>query len=106
MRDTTNIAASAAPRVGRVLAYCGLLLSYWITSSSAFSQLDHIKIAAQLLSQGQTEKAEREARIAMADDTTRPLALAMLGSIRMEEGKYQESTQFLIKAVELNPHLS
>jgi len=30
----------------------------------------------------------------------------MLGSIRMEEGKYKESTEFLTKAVELNPNLS
>ena len=71
-----------------------------------FAQLDHIRTAAQLLSQGQKEKAEHEARLAMADPSTRALALAMLGTIRMEEGKYQESTQFLTKALELNPHLS
>jgi tetratricopeptide (TPR) repeat protein len=59
-----------------------------------------------LLSEGQKDEAEREARLAMNDSTTRPLALAMLGTIRLEEGKYQESTQFLRKAVELNPHLS
>jgi len=59
-----------------------------------------------LLSQGQKEEAEREARLAMDDSKTRPLALAMLGTIRLEEGQYQEATQFLNKAVELNPHLS
>ncbi|MGO9274946.1 MAG: tetratricopeptide repeat protein [Terriglobia bacterium] len=77
-----------------------------MTESIVFAQLNHIKAAAQLLSQGQEEKAETEARLAMGDPSTRALALAMLGTIRMEEGKYQESTQFLTKALELNPHLS
>jgi|SRR5271157_3382 len=107
MDDTkTDVVASAASRTRRALVCCGLLLSYWITAGIVFAQLNHITAAAQLLSQGQKEKAEREARLAMGDPGTRALALAMLGTIRMEEGKYQESTQFLTKALELNPHLS
>ena len=77
-----------------------------MTASVAFAQLDHIRAAAQLLSQGQREEAEREARLAMQDPATKALAWAMLGSIRLEEGKYQESAQFLNKALALNPNLS
>ena len=101
-----TVVASAVSRIRRALVCSGLLLSYWITARAAFAQLDHIRTAAQLLSQGQKEEAEREARLALGDPTTRPLALAMLGTIRLEEGKYQESTQFLTEAVELNPRLS
>jgi tetratricopeptide (TPR) repeat protein len=83
-----------------------LLLSGWMTARVGLAQLDHIRIAAQLLSQGQKEEAEREARLAMGDPSTRALALAMLGTIRMQEGKYQESTRFLTAALKLNPNLS
>ena len=107
MDDTkTDVVARAASRICWALVCCGLLLSYWITATVVFAQLDHIKAAAELLSQGRKEKAEAEARLALGDPTTRALALAMLGTIRMEEGKYPESTQFLTKALELNPHLS
>jgi len=101
-----DVVASAVSGIRRALFCCALLLSYWMTASAAFAQLDHIRAAAQLLSQGQKDEAEREARLAMGDPATRPLALAMLGTIRMAEGKYQEGTQFLTKALELNPHLS
>jgi tetratricopeptide (TPR) repeat protein len=102
----TDVVATAVSCIRWALVCVGLLLGYWMTVGASFAQLDHIKAAAQLLSQGQKEEAEREARLAMNDSTTRPLALAMLGTIRLEEGKYQESTQFLTQAVELNPHLS
>ena len=99
-------APARVPRVRWTLACCGLLLSCWITASGAFAQLDHIRTAAELLSQGQKEKAETEARLALSDPATKALALAMLGTIRLEEGRYPESTQFLTRALELNPHLS
>jgi tetratricopeptide (TPR) repeat protein len=106
MDDTKTDGAPGPSRIRWALICGGLLLSYGVTASAVFAQLDHIRTAAQLLSQGQKEEAEREARLAMRDPTTRPLALAMLGTIRMEEGKYQESTEFLARAVQLNPHLS
>lgn len=62
-------------------------------------------MAAHLLSQGQMDQAETEARQALGDPTTRALALAMLGTIRLQEGKYRESTSFLTQALAINPHL-
>jgi len=69
------------------------------------AQLNHIETAARLLSQGQMDQAETEARQALGNPTTRALALAMLGTIRLEEGKYRECTSFLTQALALNPHL-
>jgi tetratricopeptide (TPR) repeat protein len=81
---------------------CAALL---IVPASAFAQLNHVQTAAQLLSQGQIPQAETEARLAMDNPATRPLGLAMMGTIRLAEGKYDESTTFLTQALTLNPHL-
>src|SRR5258707_13482592 len=60
---------------------------------------------AHLLGQGQGQKAESEARLALDNPATRPLGLALLGTIRLQEGKYDESTTFLTQALALNPRL-
>jgi len=73
--------------------------------SIGLAQLNHIEMAARLLSQGQMDQAETEARRALGNPTTRALALAMLGTIRLQEGKYRESTNFLTQALALNPRL-
>jgi tetratricopeptide (TPR) repeat protein len=73
--------------------------------SLASAQLNHIETAAQLLSQGQVQQAETEARLALDNPSTRPLGLALLGTIRLQEGKYDESTTFLTQALALNPRL-
>ncbi|HTF25905.1 MAG TPA: hypothetical protein VK937_18680, partial [Candidatus Limnocylindria bacterium] len=59
------------------------------------AQLNHIEVAARLLSQGQMDQAETEARQALENPVTRALALAMLGTIRLQEARYRESTRFL-----------
>lgn len=46
------------------------------------------------------------ARRALNDPATRPLALTVLGTIRLQEGRYEESTAFLTQALKLNPHLT
>ena len=84
---------------------CGLVLGVSFLASVGIAQLSHIEAAAQLLSQGHAEEAEHEARLAMGDPTTRPLALAMLGTIRLQQGQYKVSIQFLNQALKLNPHL-
>jgi tetratricopeptide (TPR) repeat protein len=73
--------------------------------SIGLAQLNHIEMSARLLSQGQMAQAEAEAREALGNPTTRALAFAMLGTIRLQEGKYSECTSFLTKALALNPHL-
>src|SRR6266576_4278142 len=80
-------------------------LALLIFPSVGLAQLNHIEVAARLLSQGQMDQAETEARQALENPVTRALALAMLGTIRLQEAKYRESTRFLTQALALNPHL-
>jgi len=84
------------------LAFALLII---MPSSFAFAQINHVETAATLLGQGKLDQAESEAHKALADPTTKPLALAMLGTIRLQEGKYPESTTLLNQALALNPHL-
>lgn len=95
----------AAKRTRSILVWSGVILGLAITPNTGVAQINRIKTAARLLSQGQTEAAEREARLAMQDPTTRPLALSMLGTIRLQEGKYKEGTLLLTEALRLNPRL-
>ncbi len=107
MNETKTVLTARAALLWRWVVVCGgLLLSTSSLASVGFAQLNHIQTAAQLLSRGQTAEAEHEARQALGDPSTRALALAMLGTIRLQEGKYSESILFLNKALELNPHLS
>lgn len=76
-----------------------------VLASAAFSQVEHIQNAARLLDQGQLNKAEAEAREALNSPATRALALSLLGTIRVQQGKYQEGEHFLTKALGLDPHL-
>ena len=88
-----------AKRIPRVL----FLLFLW--AGAAYGQTTHIEAAAQLLSKGDMLHAEAEARKALDTPLTRPLALAMLGTIRLQQGKTEESTKFLLQALALNPRL-
>ena len=94
-----------ACRAGPALCWYKLCLALLIFPIVGLAQLNHIEMAARLLSQGQMDQAETEARQALGNPPTRALALAMLGTIRLEEGKYKESTSFLTQALALNPHL-
>jgi len=76
-----------------------------LLSGIALAQIDHIQAAANLLDQGETSRAESEARLALRSPDTKALALAMLGTIRLQQAKYGESVQFLNQALALNPKL-
>jgi tetratricopeptide (TPR) repeat protein len=76
-----------------------------VLETAACAQASHIEAAARLLSNGDTAQAEVEARKAMQSPSTRALALAMLGTIRLQQGKTDESTKFLVQALALNPRL-
>lgn len=69
------------------------------------AQGNHIEAAARALGKGDTVQAESEARKALKEQSTRPLALAMLGTIRLQQGSVQEGTKFLEQALALNPKL-
>ena len=82
--------------------------AFWLTvlcAAAVSAQTSHVETAAQLLNNGDTEHAEAEARKALQIPSTRPLALAMLGTIRLQQGKNEESIKFLTQALGLNPKL-
>jgi len=82
--------------------------AFWLTvvfATAACAQTSHIEAAARLLSSGDTGRAEAEARSALEIPSTRPLALAMLGTIRLQQGKTEESIKFLSQALAQNPKL-
>src|SRR5437016_13905354 len=62
--------------------FCFALL---VLANVSIAQLNHIEMAANLLSKGQIGQAEVEARQALGKPSTRALALAMLGTIRLQE---------------------
>jgi tetratricopeptide (TPR) repeat protein len=84
---------------------CRVFLVLCVLAAAACAQASHIEVAARLLSDGDTAQAEVEARKAMQSPSTRALALAMLGTIRLQQGKTEESTKFLVQALALNPRL-
>src|SRR5579864_8532270 len=82
--------------------------TFWVLcvfAAIACAQTSHIETAAQLLNDGDTVQAEVEARKAMQNPSSRALALAMLGTIRLQQGKTEESAKFLVQALALNPKL-
>ena len=68
-----------------------------VLAAAAEGQSSHIEKAAQLLSNGDMVQAEAEARKSLENPSTRPLGLAMLGTIRLQQGKNEESTKFWFK---------
>jgi tetratricopeptide (TPR) repeat protein len=69
------------------------------------AQTNHIERAVNLLNQGDPDKAEAEARLALRSPSTKALAMAMLGTIRLQQAKYNQSIQFFNQALALNPKL-
>jgi len=104
--ERTEFLGHCACPVRPTVRWCKLCLALLILPSIALAQLSHIEMAARLLDQGQMGQAETEARHALANTATRALAFAMLGTIRLQQGKYQESADFLTKALALNSHLA
>jgi tetratricopeptide (TPR) repeat protein len=80
-------------------------LTVFLLLRSALAQVNHVETAARLMSEGQFAGAEREARQALKTPSTRALALAMLGTIRLQQGKFPESENLLNQALILNPNL-
>lgn len=95
----------ALHRISCIAFLSQLFLAVALCQGAAFCQMDHIEAAARLLSGGELPQAEAEARQALNGTKTRPLALAMLGTIRLQQQKYAESTTLLTQALALNPHL-
>ena len=82
-----------------------MLLPIFICAGIACAQTSHIEAATKFLGKGETVRAEAEARKALQVPSTKALALAILGTIRLQQGKAEESVKFLRQALALNPKL-
>jgi tetratricopeptide (TPR) repeat protein len=89
----------------RARSICCVFAVWCVLGTAASTQATHIQAAADLLSKGDLAQAEAEARRALPDPAIRPVALAMLGTIRLQEGKTEESITLLQQALSLNPKL-
>jgi tetratricopeptide (TPR) repeat protein len=69
------------------------------------SSTNHLERVVALIAQGDLKGAEKEARLALAKPSTRALAYATLGTIRLQQKKLAESSQYLAKAIQLDPKL-
>ena len=103
--ETAEILRHPAGHLGRGLCSFVFCLALPILANVCLAQMNHIEKAANLLNQGQTDQAETEARQALNNPPTRALALAMLGTIRLREGRYGESESFLTQALALDSQL-
>lgn len=103
--ETAEFLGRPTGQVRCALRFYVFCLALPILANVCLAQLNHIETAANLLNQGQMEKAETEARQALKKPSTRALALAVLGTIRLRVGKYGESESFLTQALTLDPQL-
>lgn len=97
------------PRLSGWRMLCwGVALVLFLGSPRSFAQdapTNHLERAVALIMQGDLEGAEKEAKLALDQPSTRALAYAALGTIRLQQKRLEESSQYLQKATQLNPQL-
>lgn len=90
-----------------MLAAAAILL--FLPASDVFARVspaqDHLQKAVALISQGDLAAAESEARKALSTPSTSAPAYSILGTIRLQQRRLEESRQFLEKAIALNTKL-
>ena len=82
-----------------------ICVAFLLWLKPALAQVNHVEAAARLMSDGQLAAAETEARLALKSPSTRALALAVLGTIRLQQSKFPESESLLNQALALRPGL-
>jgi tetratricopeptide (TPR) repeat protein len=82
-----------------------LLCLLFALPSQAFQSTNHLETAVELVNRGDLEGAEKEARIALQAPGDRALAWGILGSIRVQQKRYDEGAEFLRKAINVNPRM-
>lgn len=102
MRPYEKIIDRWGPPGRNTILFCLALVLFHITGP-AFE--NHIQESQRLLAAGNMEGAEREAKLALRDSATHALALAMLGTIRLQQNRNNEGIDYLKKAVRMDPRL-
>ena len=70
-----------------------------------YSSTNHLQRALELVNRGDLVAAESEAELAANDPATRAVAWATLGTIRLQQKRYDEGAELLRKALNLDSHL-
>ncbi len=71
----------------------------------AHTSTDHLQRALELMNSGDLVAAETEAKLAANDPATRAVAWATLGTIRLQQQRYDEGVELLRKALSLDSRL-
>jgi tetratricopeptide (TPR) repeat protein len=64
-----------------------------------------LRAAAALVQQGRLDEADRQARLALDDPDTRAVACSVMGTIRLQQQRLDESAAFLREAIRLDANL-
>ena len=73
--------------------------------SSGLDGRAELEAAAALVQQGKLVEADRHARRALADPETRAVAYSVLGTIKLQQSKLDDSAKLLSEAIRLEPRL-
>ena len=92
-------------RVECVLRALALLCAVLALPGVVRPSTNHLQTALELFNQGDLEGAEKEARFALNAPQDRAPAWEILGTIRVQQKKYDEAVGFLRRALSLNPRL-
>ena len=107
-RSRTNqrpAGVSASLRILTVLIACLPAAAAASSQSTSVDGREALKAAVALVQQGKLVEADREAQRALADPETRAVAYSILGTIRLQQGRLDDSARLLSKAIELEPRL-
>ena len=96
LRQTVSFAATAS--------LCSILLLGAVTNLRADSR-EALQKAVALVQQGRLQEADQQARQALSDPATRPVACSVLGAIRLQQNRLPESVSLLQQAIRLEPRL-
>ncbi len=66
---------------------------------------EHLRLSVRLMQEGKLDAAEAEASRALGDPATKPVAQALMGSIRLQQGRPDEGARLLESAIAANPNL-
>jgi tetratricopeptide (TPR) repeat protein len=103
---------AAVDPVRRALRFLTLLLACVcavgggeIRAASAGDAHEALRAAALLVQQGRLEEADQQARLALDNPETRAAAFSVLGTIRLQQQRLDESAAFLREAIRLDANL-
>ncbi len=85
------------------------LIGSWLLTAlsiaAAPDTADRLRNSVQHMQRGDLAAAEAEASLALGDPRSKPVAQALLGSIRMQQKRFEEGKDLLERAVAADPNL-